>query len=50
MASVTDAELKEMTQEERARALGMTTEQLTGQSLYVEFDPDAEERFSWRLT
>ena len=47
MASVTDAELKEMTQEERARALGMTTEQLTGQSLYVEFDPDAEERFTY---
>ncbi len=47
MASVTDAQLKEMTQEERAKALGMTTEQLTGQSLYVEFDPDAEERFTY---
>lgn len=47
MAGVTDAQLKEMTQEERAKALGMTTEQLSGQSLYVEFDPDAEERFTY---
>ena len=47
MASVTDAELKQMTQDERARSLGMTTEQLMGQSLYVEFDPDAEERFTY---
>src|SRR6056297_257324 len=47
MASVSDAELKQMTQDERAKALGMTTEQLTGKSLYVEFDPDAEERFTY---
>ena len=47
MAGVSDAELKKMTQDERARALGMTTEQLTGKSLYVEFDPDAEERFTY---
>ena len=47
MASVTDAELKNMTQEERVTALGMRTEQLTGKSLYVEFDPDAEERFEY---
>ena len=47
MAGVSDAALKEMTQDERAKALGMTTEQLTGQSLYVEFDPDAEERFTY---
>ncbi|MFK7940074.1 MAG: GXGXG motif-containing protein [Roseovarius sp.] len=47
MAGVTDAELNEMTQEERAKALGMTTEQLTGKNLYVEFDPDAEERFTY---
>ncbi len=47
MASVSDAELKNMTQDERARALGMTTEQLTGKQLYVEFDPDAEERFTY---
>ena len=45
MASVTDKELKEMTQEDRVKALGMTTEQLTGRSLFIEFDPDAEERF-----
>jgi glutamate synthase domain-containing protein 3 len=47
MAGVSDAELKQMTQDERAKALGMTTEQLTGKSLYVEFDPDAEERFTY---
>ena len=45
MAGVSDAELKAMTQEERVTALGMRTEQLTGKSLYIEFDPDAEERF-----
>jgi len=45
MAGVSDAELKAMTQEERVTALGMRTEQLTGKSLYMEFDPDAEERF-----
>ena len=45
MASVTDAELKGMTQEERVTALGMRTEQLTGRSMFMEFDPDAEERF-----
>ena len=47
MAGVSDAELKNMTQEERVTALGMRTEQLTGKSLYVEFDPDAEERFEY---
>ena len=47
MASVTDAELKAMDQEERVTALGMRTEQLTGKSLYIEFDPDAEERFEY---
>ncbi|RMF41383.1 MAG: GXGXG motif-containing protein [Alphaproteobacteria bacterium] len=36
-----------MTQDERARALGMMTEQLTGKSLYVEFDPEAEERLAY---
>ena len=45
MAGVTDMELESMTQEERVTALGMRTEQLTGKSLYIEFDPDAEERF-----
>ncbi|GAB4281896.1 MAG: hypothetical protein Kow0058_00110 [Roseovarius sp.] len=47
MAGVSDAELKAMTQSERARALGMMTEQLTGKSLYIEFDPDAEARFTY---
>ncbi len=45
MASVSDAELKSMTQEDRVKALGMTTDQLTGRSMYMEFDPDATERF-----
>ena len=45
MASLTDAELKAMTQDERANALGMTTEQLSGRSLLIEFSPDEEERF-----
>ena len=47
MASVSDAELKKMSQDERVKALGMTTEQLTGKSLYIEFDPGAEERFTY---
>jgi len=47
MASVSDADLKEMTQEERVKALGMTTDQLTGRSMYIEFDPDATERFAY---
>ena len=47
MASVTDAELKAMTQEDRVKALGMTTDQLTGRSMYIEFDPDATERFAY---
>ena len=48
MASVmSDADLKGMTQDERAAALGMTTEQLTGRSLFIEFDTEAEERFGY---
>ncbi len=47
MAGVSDAELKQMTQEERVTALGMRTEQLTGKTLYIEFDPGAEERFTY---
>ena len=47
MAGVSDDALKAMTQSERARALGMMTEQLTGKSLYIEFDPDAEDRFTY---
>ena len=45
MASLTNAELKAMTQDERVNALGMTTEQLSGRSLLIEFSPDEEERF-----
>ena len=47
MASLSDAELKQMSQEERVTALGMRTEQLTGKSLHIEFDPEAEERFTY---
>ena len=47
MASVSDAELKNMTQDERVRALGMTTDQLSGRSMYIEFDPDATEQFEY---
>lgn len=47
MASVSDAELKGMSQEERAKALGMTTEMLTGRTMAIEFDPDATERFTY---
>lgn len=47
MASVSDAELKNMSQEERVTALGMRTEQLTGRSMFIEFDEDAEERFTY---
>ena len=47
MAGVSDAELKNMSQEERVKALGMMTEQLTGKSLYIEFDPDADEKFTY---
>ena len=37
MASITENELKSMTQEERVKALGMTSEQLTGRSMFMEF-------------
>ncbi|MEM9145324.1 MAG: GXGXG motif-containing protein [Pseudomonadota bacterium] len=47
MAGVTDAELKTMSQEDRAKALGMMTEQLTGRSMFIEFDEDAEARFTY---
>ena len=47
MASLSEAALKEMTQEERAAALGMTTEQLTGRSLYIEFEEGEEERYTY---
>jgi len=45
MASVSDESLKSMSQEERVKALGMTTEQLTGRSMFIEFDPKESENF-----
>ncbi len=47
MASLSDAQLKELSQEERVKALGMTTEELTGRSMFVSFRPDEEERFTY---
>jgi len=47
MASLSDAELQAMTQEERVTALGMRTDQLTGRAMRIEFDPDEEERFEY---
>ena len=47
MASVTENELKSMTQEERVKVLGMTSEQLTGRSMFMEFDPGETERFEY---
>ncbi len=45
MASVNDAKLDAMSQEERVQALGMMSEQLTGRSLFIEFNPDEEENY-----
>jgi glutamate synthase domain-containing protein 3 len=47
MASVSDADLKAMTQEERVTALGMRTDQLTGRAMRVEFNSDEAERFEY---
>ena len=47
MASLSDAQLQSMGQDERAKALGMTTEQLTGRSLFIEFSQDDEERLTY---
>ncbi len=47
MAGLTGQELKSMSQDERAKALGMTTEQLTGRSLFVEFSPDEDARLTY---
>jgi hypothetical protein len=47
MAGLSDAELKQMTQEERVTALGMRTDQLTGRAMRIEFNPDEEERFEY---
>ena len=45
MESVKDIDLKSMNQDERVKALGMTSEQLTGRSMFIEFDAGASERF-----
>lgn len=47
MASLSDAELKAMTQEERVTALGMRTDQLNGLAMRIEFNPDEDERFEY---
>ncbi len=47
MASLSEAELKTMTQEERVTALGMRTDQLSGLAMRIEFNPDEEERFEY---
>ena len=47
MASVTDQELKQMSQEERVTAFGMRTEQLTGRSLYIEFEEDEGSNYTY---
>ena len=48
MAGITDKELKAMSQEERAKALGMTSENLSGRSMFIEFDSDADENLVLR--
>jgi glutamate synthase domain-containing protein 3 len=47
MASLSDQELKKMPQEERVTAFGMRTEQLTGRSLYIEFEEDEKPNFTY---
>ncbi len=45
MASMSDAELRAMSQEDRAEALGMMSEQLTGRSMKEFFEPTEDENF-----
>ena len=47
MAGMTDDSLRSMSQDDRARSLGMMSEQLGGRSMFVEFDESAEERFTY---
>lgn len=47
MGGISDEALNKMTQEERVKALGMETEQLSGRSLFIEFNPSEEERFTY---
>ena len=45
MASLEEIDLESMSQDDRVKALGMTSEQLTGRSMFIEFDAGASERF-----
>ena len=47
MGGISDEALNKMTQEERVKALGMETEQLSGRSLFIEFSPSEEDRFTY---
>ena len=47
MDGLSDAELAGMSQEDRAHALGMTTEQLSGRTMLIEFDPDEEPNLTY---
>jgi len=47
MAGMTGPTLDNMSQDERAKALGMMSEQLSGRSMFVEFDEAAEERLAY---
>ena len=47
MGGISDEALNKMTQEERVKALGMETEQLSGRSLFIEFNPSEEDRFTY---
>ena len=47
MDGLTDAQLEGLSQEDRARALGMTTEQLTGRSMFMQFDPDEDPNLTY---
>ena len=37
-------QLKNMSQDERAKELGMTSEHLSGRSMFIEFDPEDEKQ------
>ena len=47
MDGLTDAQLDGLSQEGRARALGMTTEQLSGRSMFMQFDPDEDPNLTY---
>jgi len=44
---MSDADLRQLSQEERVTALGMRTDQLSGRAMRIEFNPDEEERFEY---